>query len=189
VILCNDVKSAVPHHTPSRAGDLTVSLQDGFEIAVFVGWAGCILGLISVTRHSSSEFQSIGRSKSRWFWINALGFVPYLGIITALSYFLRVSLSFPEKPRTATGAGPRSSSQSQQPTDQSTRGRRTSSPSTPPRMPKPNCTRCNGSGRVMDTFCNGSGQQVVNGEVVPHFTCSGSGRVQCDGCGGSGKQR
>ena len=34
-----------------------MTLQDGFEIAVFVGWAGCICCFISIARHSSSEFQ------------------------------------------------------------------------------------------------------------------------------------
>jgi hypothetical protein len=37
-----------------------LNLQDAFEIAVFAGRAGCIGSLISVARHSSSEFQSMG---------------------------------------------------------------------------------------------------------------------------------
>ena len=39
-----------------------MTLQDSFEIAVFVGWAGCICCFISIARHSSSEFQRAGKS-------------------------------------------------------------------------------------------------------------------------------
>jgi hypothetical protein len=166
----------------TRGGELAVSLQDGFEIAVFVGWAGCILSLISVVRHSSSEFNSIGRSRSRWFWINILGVVPYLGVLTALSYFFSVIVNFPEKPKTASRPRPRSSSQHQQPPGQSTRGYQA-----PTSWPKPLCTGCGGSGR-MTCHCGGSGKAVINNEVVPDFACGGSGKVRCGVCGGSGKQ-
>jgi hypothetical protein len=170
-----------------------LSLQDGFEIAVFVGWAGCICSLISVARHSSSEFQSIGRSRSRWFWINVLGLVPYLGIITTLSYFVIAGLLFPDKPRTAKQPRPGSSGQPQQPTGQNAGGYQGSSrgPSSSAQwqMPKPNCTRCGGNRTVSCNRCGGSGKARINGEMVPDFTCSGSGKVQCSSCGGSGKQR
>jgi hypothetical protein len=171
--------------TPARSGELAVSMQDGFEIAVFVGWAFCICSLISVARHSSSEFRSIDRSRGRWFWINALGVVPYLGIVTALTYFFSVSVRFPEKPRTIHQPKPGSTGRPQRPAGQGTQRYQASAPRP---LPKPNCTRCGGSGRMSDTFCNGSGRQLVNGEDVPHFTCSGSGIVQCSSCRGSGKQ-
>jgi hypothetical protein len=156
-----------------------MTLQDGFEIAVFVGWTGCLLSLFGVARHSSLEFRSIGRSRGRWFLISVLGAVPYLGILTALAYFFRCSLDFPEKPKTA--PRPRPSGQPQQ------YGQNRTGYQAPAAQPiqRPRCTRCNG-GKV-PCHCSG-GRVVINGELVPDFACSGSGQVNCPSCGGSGIQ-
>jgi len=67
-------------------------MKTGVEIAVWAGWLLCIISLVSVGRHSATDFQGIGQSRRRWAWISLLGIIPYLGIFTSLAYFCAVSI-------------------------------------------------------------------------------------------------
>ena len=74
-------------------------MKTGVEIAVWAGWLLCIISLVSVGRHSATDFQGIGQSRRRWAWISLLGIIPYLGIFISVAYFFAVSIRLPEKER------------------------------------------------------------------------------------------
>jgi hypothetical protein len=151
----------------------TMTLQDGFEIGVFVGWAGSICSMLSVARHSSSDFESVGRSRGQWFWINALGLIPYLGIITTIIYVVSAWRLLPDKPKPVRQArrpaGPNSAglgAQSSYP--MKPRASTMSPPKPPPPRVKIPCGHC-GTGR----WIRGS-----TGSLIPCTACGGKGYIE-----------
>lgn len=150
---------------------------------VLAGWALALCAIASVVRHSRSEFAAAGRSRSKWFWINVLGLVPYLGLIVPVIYWLSVSTAFPERP-TRTRRPANWSSNGQGPS----RGRGSSGgPSGTPINQPPQRQPCTCSGGKVPCYgCQAGWDHTGSGPPQPHIACGGKGTLTCQMCLGRG---
>lgn len=180
----------------AAARDLAARARLSSQLApyslVFVlgGWFASLCGMVSVLRHSRSDFEAVGRSKARWLMINFLGLLPGLGFITTLIYFIGVWRHLPASPP-----------QPQVPSDRSTQGVRPM-PNSSSAPAQKTCSSCHGSGRVKcHGFCNrgrltcptcsgrGGCSTCSHTGTIACSTCGGRGEISCSACGGSGSRR
>jgi hypothetical protein len=128
---------------------------------VLVSWLAAALGTASVLLNSTARFSALGRSKGRWLAIQVAGFIPYLGVFTALAYAIMVRLRMEARPRAA---------------------RRPVSPGSARQAPgsRVRCPRCR-EGRVVCDRCGANWQ--LRQKI--HCNCKG-GFNPCRNCDGSG---
>ena len=156
-----------------------------YTIAVLVGWAIAVWALCSVLFSDPDRFQSIGKSKWRWFLIELTAFIPYVGVIAALIYLFTVRVHFPPQPKRA--SSPRTAPSGYPAGDA---GRAPfSPPTTSPWAPaqRDPCRNCSG-GKVTCSICGGRGWHIGNSGQYDQacVSCTNSGRQTCRRCGGSG---
>jgi hypothetical protein len=172
-----------------RQARVSVRRVDSYEITVLASWLAAILGMISVLRHSTSDFRRIGKSKGKWFLIQFFGLFPYVGVITLVLYLVKVRVHLPERPKPLRQRGTFSGSLGS--SSGSSRGSGTHSQDSfrptdwmnNQARPQP-CT-CN-SGRVPCYGCYAGWVTGTNGDTIPHVACSGRGYTDCMMCGGKG---
>jgi len=137
------------------------------ETFVLVSWLAAILGTASVLLNSTARFSALGRSKGRWLAIQIAGFIPYLGVFTALAYLIMVRLHMEARPRQA-----RSQASPQPGSMQQASGGASGS--------RVRCIRCR-DGRVVCDRCGGNWQR----RQQIHCNCMG-GSNPCRVCNGTG---
>jgi hypothetical protein len=151
-----------------------------YEIAVLVGWAIAIWAICSVLFSESAKFSNLGTSKGRWFLIELLAFIPYVGIIAVLFYIFKVRVRFPPRPKQ-----PRQPYQPPSgPAGGSTGGgwNRGAPAPAPKRWEPPQKQKCGcGNGTVPCGCGNGYVTQTER-----HHACGGTGRLRCQMCNGTG---
>ena len=138
--------------------------MDLLELVIFAGWLAGLWGTINASIQKSSAFESIGRSKWKWVVINALGLIPYLGLVTAGIYASSVFRNLPTRPgkirqlfnqgRSQSAMGHNPEGYSGQPGSPSQQAGFIVNPSKPAESSRIPCSACGTSGRVnTDQVC------------------------------------
>ena len=141
--------------------------MNGYVIAVLAGWAMGLLALASTISHPAPAFRAAGTSRPRWLAINLIGLIPYLGLITASAYYLRVRTRLPARPRPVTMQRKPMTAAPQSPAPAGSAGNshggcrycydgtEDCNKCKYKLLPDWNCMTCHGKGKVVCHFCHG----------------------------------